>query len=74
MRYTLSAAARAVAPSAIASRRPPNWGDFLNGQRSEQRMVRRPAGKGVERKFVAGIRKQKREVERNEKPRSELEA
>ena len=74
MRYTLSAAARAVAPLAIASRRPPNWGDFLNGQRSEQRMVRQPAGKAAQRKVVAGIRRQKQEVERNEKPRSELEA
>jgi hypothetical protein len=63
LRCTVSAAAQVVAPSAIASRRPPSSDDFLNGQRSEQRMVRCPAGKGAERRFVAGIRKQKQEVE-----------
>ena len=38
--------ARAVAPSAIASRRLPNLGGFLNGQ-SEKRVLRRPPAKGT---------------------------
>jgi hypothetical protein len=70
----LSAAARPVVPSAIASRRLPNLGDFLNASIAK-RTVCRPAANRAQRKSAAEVRKQKQEVERNEKARSDnLEA